>query len=63
VISGTCCGSVRPDIDCPILGNLDIEKKIDLDNLISSTYGFDELNEDFRLMLAGEVARGVIVFD
>lgn len=63
VISGTYYGSVRPNIDFPILADLDLEKKIDLDALISRTYRFDEINEGFRLMLAGEVARGVIVFD
>ena len=33
VISGTYYGSVRPNIDFPILADLDIEKKIDLDSL------------------------------
>lgn len=47
----------------PILADPDIEKKIDLDSLISRTYCFDEINEGFRLMLASEVARGVIIFD
>jgi NDMA-dependent alcohol dehydrogenase len=63
VISGTYYGSVRPNIDFPILADLDMEGRIDLDNLISRTYRFDEINEGFRLMLASEVARGVIVFD
>ena len=63
LISGTYYGSVRPNIDFPILADLDMERKIDLDRLISRTYRFDEINEGFRLMLAGEVARGVIVFD
>jgi S-(hydroxymethyl)glutathione dehydrogenase / alcohol dehydrogenase len=63
VISGTYYGSVRPNIDFPMLADLDIEKKIDLDSLISRIYRFEEINEGFRLMLAGEVARGVIVFD
>ncbi len=63
LISGTYYGSVRPSIDFPILADLDMQKKIDLDGLISRTYRFDEINEGFRLMLAGEVARGVIVFD
>ena len=40
-----------------------MEKKINLDDLISRTYRFDEINEGFALMLAGEVARGVIVFE
>jgi S-(hydroxymethyl)glutathione dehydrogenase / alcohol dehydrogenase len=63
IISGTYYGSVRPNIDFPILADLDLEKKINLDDLISRTYRFDEINEGFALMLAGEVARGVIVFD
>ena len=63
VITGTYYGSVRPNIDFPILADLDLEKKINLDGLISRTYRFDEINEGFALMLAGEVARGVIAFD
>jgi len=62
-ISGTYYGSVRPDIDFPILADLDMEKKLDLDSLISRTYRFDEINEGFRLLTLGEVARGVIVFN
>ena len=54
---------MRPKVDFPILADLDLEKKINLDDLISRTYRFDEINEGFRAMLAGEVARGVIVFD
>ncbi|MBV8739674.1 MAG: hypothetical protein JO007_20965 [Alphaproteobacteria bacterium] len=38
VISGTYYGSVRSDIDFPILADLDIEKKINIDRLISCTY-------------------------
>ncbi|HEY3912017.1 MAG TPA: Zn-dependent alcohol dehydrogenase [Stellaceae bacterium] len=63
VISGTYYGSVRPNIDFPMLADLDMEKRIDLDGLISRTYRFDEINEGFRSMLAGEVARGVVIFD
>ena len=63
VISGTYYGSVRPNIDFPILADLDLEKKINLDDLISRTYRFDEINQGFALMLAGEVARGIVVFD
>jgi Zn-dependent alcohol dehydrogenase len=62
-VSGTYYGSVRPNIDFPILADLDVEKRINLDDLISRTYRFEEINEGFRLMLSGAVARGVIVFD
>ena len=63
MISGTYYGSVRPNIDFPMLADLDMDKKINLDQLISRTYEFDQINEGFALMRAGEVARGVIVFD
>jgi S-(hydroxymethyl)glutathione dehydrogenase / alcohol dehydrogenase len=63
VISATYYGSVRPAIDFPLLADLDLDKMINLDDLISRIYRFDEINEGFRLMLAGEVARGVVVFD
>jgi S-(hydroxymethyl)glutathione dehydrogenase/alcohol dehydrogenase len=62
-ISGTYYGSVRPDIDFPILADLDMDKKLNLDDLISRTYRFDEINEGFRLLTSGAVARGVIVFE
>lgn len=61
-ISGTYYGSVVPTIDFPMLADLDIDRKIDLDALISRTYRFDEINDGFRLLVQGEVARGVIVF-
>jgi Zn-dependent alcohol dehydrogenase len=61
--SGTYYGSVRPDIDFPILADLDMDKRLNLGGLISRTYRFDEINEGFRLMVSGFVARGVIVFD
>jgi hypothetical protein len=56
-------GSVRPDIDFAILADLDMDKKLNLDDLISRTYKFDEINEGFRLLMSGSVARGVIKFD
>ena len=62
-ISGTYYGSVRPDIDFPMLADLDMDKRLNLDDLISRTYRFDEINEGFRLLVSGSVARGVIVFD
>jgi Zn-dependent alcohol dehydrogenase len=48
VISGTYYGSVRLDVDSPILADLDLEKKINLDDLISRTYRFDEINKGSR---------------
>jgi Zn-dependent alcohol dehydrogenase len=62
-LSGTYYGSIRPAIDFGVLADLDMDKRIDLDSLISRTYKFDEINEGFRLMLTGGVARGVITFN
>ncbi len=62
-LTGTYYGSVRPSIDFGILADLDMEKRINLDDLISRTYRFDQINEGFDLLRSGGVARGVIVFD
>ena len=61
-ITGTYYGSIRPPIDFGVLADLDMDKRINLDALISRTYKFDEINEGFRLLTTGAVARGVIVF-
>ena len=61
-LSGTYYGSIRPAIDFGVLADLAMDKRIDLDSLISRTYKFDEINEGFRLLTTGAVARGVIVF-
>ena len=42
---------------------LDGTHRITLDPLISRTYKLDEINEGFAAMRAGQVARGVVVFD
>ena len=62
-LTGTYYGSIRPPIDFGVLADLDMDKRIDLDSLISRTYKFDEINEGFQLLTAGAVARGVIVFN
>jgi S-(hydroxymethyl)glutathione dehydrogenase/alcohol dehydrogenase len=61
-ITGTYYGSIRPAVDFAVLADLDMSKRINLDGLISRTYTFDEINEGFRLLTSGQVARGVIVF-
>lgn len=61
-LTGTYYGSIRPAIDFGVLADLDMDKRIDLDTLISRTYKFDEINQGFDLLMSGTVARGVIVF-
>jgi Zn-dependent alcohol dehydrogenase len=62
-ISGTFYGSVRPPIDFPILVEHYLNKRLNLDGLISRTYKLEEINDGFKAMMGGEVARGVVVFD
>jgi NDMA-dependent alcohol dehydrogenase len=61
-LKGTIYGSVRPNIDFPRLVDLYLDGRLQLDRLISRTYKLDEINEGFRAMRSGEVARGVVVF-
>ena len=61
-LTGTYYGSIRPPVDFGVLADLDMDKRINLDALISRTYKFDEINEGFKLLTQGAVARGVIVF-
>jgi len=62
-VSGTFYGSVRPDLDFPVLVDHYMNKKLNIDGLISRTYRLEDINEGFKRMMAGEVARGVVVFD
>ena len=62
-MSGTFYGSVRPNVDFPVLVDHYMNKKLNIDGLISRTYKLEEINEGFKRMMAGEVARGVVVFD
>ncbi|MGE3065560.1 MAG: Zn-dependent alcohol dehydrogenase [Hyphomicrobiaceae bacterium] len=62
-ITGTYYGSIRPTVDFGMLADLDMDKRINLDDLISRTYSFDQINEGFDLLRKGSVARGVIVFN
>ena len=62
-LKGTLYGSIRPSVDLPRLADLYLQKKIDVDRLISRTYKLDEINEGFRLLTSGQVARGVIVMN
>jgi S-(hydroxymethyl)glutathione dehydrogenase / alcohol dehydrogenase len=60
-LTGSYYGSVRPTIDFPILADLSMQKRLDLDSMISRTYAFDEINDGFKNLAAGSVARGVIM--
>ncbi|MDP9439228.1 MAG: hypothetical protein M3P49_10860, partial [Actinomycetota bacterium] len=59
-IRGCWYGSVRPPVDFPLLVDLYRDGKLRLDPMIR-TCTLDEVNDAFRAMEAGEVARSVIV--
>lgn len=62
-LMGCNYGSVRPHYDIPRYVDLYLNGRIKLDELISRRFALDEINEAFAAMEAGEVARGVVVFE
>jgi S-(hydroxymethyl)glutathione dehydrogenase/alcohol dehydrogenase len=55
-------GSARPPIDFPRLINLYLAGRLKLDELITHRYTIEQVDEAFRAMAAGEVARGLLAF-
>ena len=62
-ITGAYYGSVHPKTDLPVIADMAMEGRLNLKDLISRTYKFDEINQGFEFLLQGEVARGVVVMD
>jgi S-(hydroxymethyl)glutathione dehydrogenase/alcohol dehydrogenase len=62
-VKGSYYGSSSPARDFPFLADLYLQGKLDLDRLITRTYPLAEINEAYAQMLAGEVARSVILFE
>lgn len=60
IVTGSLYGSCRPHIDMPLVLDLYMAGRLDLDRLVTRTYALDQVNEAFAAMNAGEVARGVI---
>jgi S-(hydroxymethyl)glutathione dehydrogenase / alcohol dehydrogenase len=58
---GTVYGSAQVRRDFPRLIGLVETGKLDLDHMVSKTFGLDDINEGFDAMKAGEVIRSVIV--
>ena len=59
---GSCYGSASVFADFPRMINLYRSGKLKIDELITHRYGVDEVNEAFRALAAGELARGILVF-
>jgi S-(hydroxymethyl)glutathione dehydrogenase/alcohol dehydrogenase len=61
-ILGCNYGSTRPNVDFPKIIDLYMEGRIKLKELISRRFQLDEINEAFRALHAGEVARGIVEY-
>jgi S-(hydroxymethyl)glutathione dehydrogenase/alcohol dehydrogenase len=57
---GSFYGSTRPRADFSRFADLYLTGKLKLDQLVTREWRLDEINEAFRAMNAGEVARGII---
>jgi S-(hydroxymethyl)glutathione dehydrogenase/alcohol dehydrogenase len=53
-------GSCTPHVDMPLVLDLYMQGRLELDRLVTRRYPLDEINDAFAAMNAGEVARGVI---
>lgn len=62
-LKGCFYGSVQPRRHFSQYVDLYLNHRINLDDLISRRFRLEEINEAFAAMEAGEVARGVIMFD
>src|SRR5216683_3147184 len=62
VWKGTAFGGARGRSDVPRIVDWYMEKKINIDDLITHTLRLDEINQGFDLMHAGESIRSVVVY-
>jgi S-(hydroxymethyl)glutathione dehydrogenase/alcohol dehydrogenase len=62
-IQGSLFGACSPTKDIPALLELNRLGRLKLDELITTRYNLDEINDGFADMRAGRNIRGVIVYD
>ena len=62
-VIGSMYGSARPHIDFPRLISLYQSGQLMLDELITRSFPVEEVNEAFRVLANGEVARSVLTFE
>ena len=60
-VRGSYYGSTRPQTDMPRLLELYQAGRLPIDRLISRRYPLSDVNEAYRALLAGEVARSVLI--
>lgn len=62
VLTGSVYGSSRPRVDIPNLIALYRGGRLKLDELLTRTYPFEEINTAYAALERGEVARSVVMF-
>jgi S-(hydroxymethyl)glutathione dehydrogenase / alcohol dehydrogenase len=62
-LQGTVYGDTDPARDIPRMIELASSGALQLEHLVTRRIGLDDVNDAFRAMTAGEVARSLIVFD
>jgi S-(hydroxymethyl)glutathione dehydrogenase/alcohol dehydrogenase len=62
-IQGTLMGSNRFRVDMPKYINFYLDGRLNLDDMVSRRGKLEDVNEAFRAMKAGEVARSVLMFE
>jgi S-(hydroxymethyl)glutathione dehydrogenase/alcohol dehydrogenase len=62
-VVGSLFGSANPRADIPKLLELYGDGSLDLDGLVTQTYGLDDVNQGYEDMRAGKNIRGVLVYD
>ncbi|MGH7768485.1 MAG: S-(hydroxymethyl)glutathione dehydrogenase, partial [Candidatus Binatia bacterium] len=62
VWKGTAFGGARGRSDVPKIVDWYMEKKINIDDLITHTMPLNKINDAFSLMLAGESIRSVVIY-
>jgi len=60
-VKGTIFGSLNPRADIPRLLGMYREGQLKLDELVTTTYSLDEINEGYRALRDGENIRGVVL--
>jgi S-(hydroxymethyl)glutathione dehydrogenase/alcohol dehydrogenase len=61
-IQGSWYGGARPSVDLPRMVDLYMDGKLKVDELVSRTYPFSEINEAYAALDKGEVARSILLF-
>jgi S-(hydroxymethyl)glutathione dehydrogenase / alcohol dehydrogenase len=62
VLTGSVYGSSRPRVDIPRLIGLYRAGKLKLNELLTRTYPFEQINQAYEALERGEVARSVVTF-